>query len=86
VDSRPPAAIKLSWLVDLLKAAGISFTSELDKKAADVEARVKAARQKRVAANLAEQKGDRERAYCEAALQNELSELSMAKKASGTTG
>jgi len=75
VDSSPPAAIKLSWLVGILKAAGISFTSKLDKNAADLEARGKAARQKAAAAALAEQKGDRERAYCEAALQGEITAL-----------
>ncbi len=96
LDGRPPATISLVWLVGILKAAGISFSSKLDQNAAKLEALGKEQQQKRVAAAVAEQKegpgqlpaiepatchpARREQAYAEAALQDELATLKNAKE------
>jgi len=54
VDGRPPASIKLTDLLAILQAGGISFNSRLDQNAAKLEALGKEEQQKRTAAAVAE--------------------------------
>jgi len=90
VNELPPAAIKVAGI---LQAPGISVGTKLEEKTAKVEALLKEQQQKRVAAAVAEQKGTpgwmeqaagrqaaRERAYAEAALQDELATIHNTKE------
>jgi len=76
VDERPPAIIKLADLLAILKAAGISFSSKLDKNAAKLEAHGKEVRRKRAAAVASEL--NPLDAYTKAAVRSELSILGAA--------